>query len=408
MNDASNRQPSVLVAIGNPEREGHLLAMLREANFTVAGRYLDGSSLVQRVLADRIDAVLVSPDLHRLSDGVLAAIAETGTPAVLLVGAADEAAIEGLTHTVPANSDGPTVIAALRRAIREGVGARPHETETVDSSRRHLRGDGEVVALVSGKGAPGTSTAAIGLAAAFSDVGKRVLLVDGDLRGGSIGPYLDLDPRKGLAGLTVGHAEPASLENELQAGPGFAVLAGIERPEVRERLAPEHVTRAVDALQLRFETVFIDAGETLSGVTSPPSAALIRCAERVLLVTTADLFGLVNARTSLRFLTGSLGVPPEAVLAIVNRHDSEGAYGAEEVERALGVAVVGVIPEDRRNARRALASQIPVTAVRGKAAEAVVQLAERWGGSQEAPGALAPGAHRARRRWRRQPAEGRQ
>ena len=407
MNDASNRQPSVLVAIGNPEREGHLLAMLREANFTVAGRYLDGSSLVQRVLADRVDAVLVSPDLHRLSDGVLGAIAETGTPAVLLVGAADEAAIEGLTHTVPANSDGPTVIAALRRAIREGVGARPHETETVDSSRRH-RGDGEVVALVSGKGAPGTSTAAIGLAAAFSDVGKRVLLVDGDLRGGSIGPYLDLDPRKGLAGLTVGHAEPASLESELQAGPGFAVLTGIERPEVRERLAPEHLTRAVDALQLRFETVFIDAGETLSGVTSPPSAALIRCAERVLLVTTADLFGLVNARTSLRFLTGSLGVPPEAVLAIVNRHDSDGAYGAEEVERALGVAVVGVIPEDRRNARRALASQIPVTAVRGKAAEAVVQLAERWGGSQEAPGALAPGAHRARRRWRRQPAEGRQ
>lgn len=407
MGDAHDGQPTVLVAIGNPERERQLLAVLRADGFVIAGRLLDGSSLMERVLAERVDAILVSPDLHRLSLDLLVAIAETRTPTVLLVGAADEERYEGLGYTVPADCDGPTVVAALRHALRKGAEPRTQRSAAGRDGSRRGEVDCEIVALASGKGAPGTTTVAIGLAASLGAAGRRVLLIDGDLRGGSVGPYLDLDPRKGLAGLTVGHTDLASVADELQPGPGFAVLAGIERPEVVERLTPGHLTRALSALQQRFDTVLIDAGETLPGVTSLAGAALIRSAEPVLLVATADLFGLVNARTSLRYLTEALGIPPAVVTVLVNRYEG-GAYSVEEVGRVLGVAVAGLVPEDRSGVRRALSEQLPVTAVGGKVADALSRLASQWAGPRQTNDQTAAEVSRFRRRWRRQPAEGRQ
>ncbi|MCZ2110123.1 MAG: P-loop NTPase [Dehalococcoidia bacterium] len=407
MGDAHDRQPSVLVAVGNPERERQLLAALRDGGFTIAGRHLDGATLVERILAESVDLVLVARDLHRLSLDLLIAVAETRTPTVLLVGAADEERYDEVGYTVPADCDGPTVVAALRRALRAGVEPRAQRPPAVPEESRRSEGNCEIVALISGKGAPGTSTVAIGLAAALGAAGKRVLLIDGDLRGGSLGPYLDLDPRKGLAGLTLGRTDSASVAGELQPGPGFAVLAGIERPEVVERLAPEHLTRALDALQPRFDAVLIDVGETLPGVTSLASATLIRSAERVLLVATADLFGLVNARTSLRYLTEALGVPPAAVTVLVNRYDSGGAYGIDEIERVLDVAVAGLLPDDRTAARRALSDQVPVTAVGGKLADTLSQLASQRARPRQTNDQTAA-ISRSRRRWRRQSAEGRQ
>jgi MinD-like ATPase involved in chromosome partitioning or flagellar assembly len=268
--------------------------------------------------------------------------------------------------------------------------------------------NGEVIALVSGKGAPGTTTVAIGLAAALGTSDRSVLLIDGDLRGGSVGPYLDLDPRRGLSGLSVGPSDrPDDALDELQDGPGFSILAGVERPEAQKRLTSERIAAAVSALQERFEVILIDAGETLSGVTSAAGAAFLRSAERVLLVTTADLLGLWNARAALRFVTESLGVPPEATSAVVNRRDGSDQYGPYEVERALGIRVVAVIPEDLRAARRARADQAPITAVGSKAARALAELASRLAGAAEMD--KQPDAEEASawRRWRRQPAEGR-
>lgn len=407
MSEASVGQ-RVLLAIGDPERERHLLAALREAGWTVAGRCLDGPTLTEQALAGNADAVLASPDLHRLTRDTLAAIRAAGTPVVLLVGMADAAAYAGLAFTLPAASDAAVLGAALREAVRRGAtGVAPDfEAARGDQPHQGYRGNCEVIALVSGKGAPGTTTMAIGLAATLGAAGSRVLLLDGDFRGGSVGPYLDLDPRRGLAGLTVGPGEqPDAVPAEVQDGPGFAVLNGLERPETRERLTPERMTAAVVALQQRFDTIVIDAGETLGGVTAPAAAALIRSAERVLMTTTADLVGLWNARACLRFVTESLGVPPEAVSAVVNRCSGQGDYAVEEVERALAIRVIARIPDDPRAANRARLEQTPVTAVGGKAARAIEEMAARLAGLQRSGAGAAPNEARSRWRLRRQPAE---
>lgn len=410
MSDARDRPPRVLLAIGNPERERHLLDVLRETRFVVAGRSLDGPSLVRQALNGEADAVLAAAGLHRLTHESLLSLREAGIPVVFLTGVDQPESHVGLAYLIPALSDGPAVVAALTEAIRRGAVVDSREAMSRDEvPHQHSAGASEVIAIVSGKGAPGTTTIAIGVAAALSQNGNRVVLVDGDLRGGSVGPILDLDPRRGIAGLGISRVDRAeAVVDELQEGPRFAVLAGVERPEATERLTPERATAAIAVLQERFDTVLIDAGETLSGVTSDTGGALIRSAERILLVTTSDLLGLWNARSCLRFLTESLGVPPEAVSAVINKTGGDGQYDGADAERALGVRVLAAVPEDWRGMRRARASQEPITATRGRAAQAVAELASRLAGAEGSIEEGAAEAVPAWRRWRRQPAEGRQ
>lgn len=411
MNDASDRPPRVVLAIGNPERERQLLTALRDGGCIIAGRCLDGPSLVQQATAGNADVVLASAGLHRLTGESLIAVREAGVPMVLLAAAAEADACEGLAYVLPAASDGAVITAALQEAIRRGAVAKPATADNRSAPERAApgyQGNGEVIALVSGKGAPGTTTVGIGLTAALATRERRVLLIDGDLRGGSVGPSLDLDPRRGLSGLSVGQSDrPEHVLDELQDGPGFSVLSGIERAEAGERLMPERITGAVSKLQERFDIILIDGSETLSGVTSPVGAALLKSAERVLLVTTADLLGLWNARGSLRFVTDSLGVPPEAVSAVVNRRTGHDQYDEHEVERALGIRVVAAIREDPRAARRARANQVPITAAGGKAARAIAELASRLAGAADIEERATAEEASAWRRWRRQPAEGR-
>ena len=411
MNDASDRPPRVVLAIGNPERERQLLTALREGGCAVTGRCLDGPSLVQQAIAGNADVVLATAGLHRLTGASLIAMRESGVPVVVLASVGEADAYDGLSYVLPAASDGPVIVAALQEAVRRGAVANPPTADNRSAPERAAhgyQGNGEVIALISGKGAPGTTTVAVGLAASLGTSERRVLLIDGDLRGGSVGPSLDLDPRRGLSGLSVGQSDrPEHVLDELQDGPGFSVLTGIERAEAGERLTPARIAGAVSGLQERFDVILIDSGETLSGVTSAVGAAFLRSAERVLLVTTADLLGLWNARASLRFVTESLDVPPEAVSAVVNRRTGRDQYGEHEVERALGIRVVAAIPDDPRAARRARANQVPITAAGGKAARAIAELASRLTGAGDIEGRAMAEEGTAWRRWRRQPAEGR-
>lgn len=409
MSDASNRQLHILLAIGDPERERQLMASLGSAGCTIAGRSLDARSLVQQAQDTRCDGVLVAQGLHRLTEETLVTLRMEGVPVVLLGRRDERLGTDPLAYVVPANSPDAVVLAALNEAIQRGVAPdvprrRAVEDEEIEIGQRR----GEAIALVSGKGAPGVSTVGIGLASAFSARGGKVVLVDGDLRGGTVAPYLDLDPRRGLAGLSFPSAErhDAAL-SQLQAGPGFSVLGGVERPEAAERLAPERSAAAIATLVEAFDLIVIDCGECLSGVTPVAGLAFVRAAEQVVLVTTSDLVGIWHARTCLRFLTESLGVPADAISALVNRHTADNRYGYHEVERALGVRVLALVPEDRRAARRAREEQVPITTTGGNAARALNELASSWTLDPPAENTATPTQAPMWRRWRRQPAEGR-
>jgi Flp pilus assembly CpaE family ATPase len=233
------------------------------------------------------------------------------------------------------------------------------------------------------------------------------VLVDADLRGGGVAPYLDLDPRRGLIGLTVGPPSDDVGGAELLEASGISVLAGIERPEMRDRVTAEHLVTAPAVLRDRFDFTVIDVGQALPGITSDAVNAVTRSADQVLVVTTADLTGLWNTRHCLRYLQESLGVPRERLALVINRHASRDEYGAAEVEKALGVRVLATIPDDRKAAMRAAREQLPLTAAGGPAARHVyamaAELMQPRVGQEERQSDAVRGS-----RWRRRTAEARQ
>lgn len=401
-------RPRILIGVRNPEYERQLLTALAAGGFDLAGRCLDGPSLVTQ--ANGVHAVLASADLHRLTLDSLHAVRDTGTPLVLLVEPAEIAQFEGLAYLAPVASSGADIVSALRAAIQRGAIQEPTpatERQAADSARAPMTHGGQVLALVSGKGAPGTTTLAIGLAAALGHQGSRVVLVDADLRGGGVAPYLDLDPRRSLIGLTVGPVSDDVIGAELQEASGFSVLAGIERPEMRDRVTPEQLMTALVLLRERFDVTVVDVGQALPGIASDAAKAVTRSADQVLVITTADLAGLWNTRHCLRYLQESLGVPRERPALVINRHARRHEYGQAEVERALGVRVLGTIPDDRKAAMRVAREQLPLTAVGGSAARQMTALGTALTqprvDQEERQSDAAP-----RSRWRRRTAEARQ
>jgi Flp pilus assembly CpaE family ATPase len=412
MSSSSDDRPSirVLLAVGNAERERGLLEGLPGDGLVVADRCLDGTSLAERAGSTDLDVALASSDLHRLSATVLTAVREARLPLVLIADGHDVSRYATLAHLVPASAGVSDVSAALRAAVRRGplYSAPAPATQTEDAGTQGPLPDGDgdrpqgrLIAVASAKGAPGKTTVAIGLAAALAERGRQVVLVDGDLWGGNVGAYLDLDPRRGLFALAYGKdAAPAEwaarLDDELQEGPGFMVLGGIERPEQRSSISADVLTTAVAALRDGFENVVVDVGCAIAGAASPATDALLRQAERIVVVTGADLVAVWNARAALRYLREGLGVEANAIGVVLNRREGREHYDAEEVERALGAPVLAALPEDRKAARRAVENQVPLTAVGGDAARELRPLASRLM-AQEAPAAAGAGR---RRRWR--------
>jgi MinD-like ATPase involved in chromosome partitioning or flagellar assembly len=394
----------VLLGVGNPERERRLRDALSGDGMAIADRCLDAVSLVERASAMDLDVALASSDLHRLTGASLAAIREARLPLVLLVEPTDIERYAGLAHLVPAAAANEEVCGALREARARGP-AYPTATsaEVAQHDSDGGEGDddgreGQVIAVVSGKGAPGKTTVAIGLAAALAHGGRRVVLVDADLRGGNVGPYLDLDPRQGLVGLAFGGngaSESERIEDELQEGPGFAVLAGIERAEMSASVSAELLTATATALRSRFDSVVVDAGQAIAGAHRPPTDSLLRLSDRVLVVTCGDLVSLWNARAAVRHVREGAGLASNAMAVVLNRKEGRGRYGEAEAERALGVPVVAAVPEDRRAARRAIEAQLPITTVGGRPAPELRCLADHLTAEPAATAARA-----RRRRWR--------
>ncbi len=363
MSADTDRRLRVLIAVGERELEGRLARELPGCGIAVSGRCLDGPSLLDRASEPGVDAVLAAPSLHRLTEETLAALRGRGLAVVLLAqGADDLPRVARLGRSVPAASPPGIVARALREAAArgaarpEGEGGRSDDRAAAGSGGPGGRapGGGRLLAVASGKGAPGATTVALALAALLSERADDVALLDGDLRGGNVAPLLDLDPRRGLLGIA---APDADLGPELQEGPGFSVLCGIERAELAAGLGEGTLGRAAAALRQRSRTTVCDLG-----VSVPPG--LLGPGDQLLVVCGADLLSIWNARIALPALRAQAG--GASVRAAVNRRAGRHHYRSGEVERALSLGVAGVVREEPESARRAVALQLPLPAVGGR------------------------------------------
>ena len=235
-----------------------------------------------------------------------------------------------------------------------------------------------LVAVTGGKGGPGATTLAVGLAGAWAAAGQSVLLVDLDPAGGDVAAHLPVaDVRRGVAPLLGSPGVPpgpaAVLAEVAQVNRRLGLLAGLARPDAAG-LLHRHAVHALLAAVRRvqgLDLVVIDPGRLLPG--SVAAAVLETAAVRVL-AARADLPGALAAQRALGCTGHGLVLVPVAV-GVQRPGD------AAELADALGRPLAGVIPADPVGVRRAIQSGQPPTSGRlGRAYGAVAGQLHPTGG----------------------------
>jgi MinD-like ATPase involved in chromosome partitioning or flagellar assembly len=259
---------------------------------------------------------------------------------------------------------------------------------------------GRLVVVTGGKGGPGATTLAVGLAGAWAAAGRSVLLVDLDPAGGDLAAHLVVGSdalRRGVAPLAAlgaaGIDPEAVLAESTEVLPGMRLLVGVHRADTSGLLSPRVGTAIAQAACQApgVELVVVDPGRLLP---SSVAAAAVGLTEIAVLAVRADVPGALAAQRAFDAAGDADGLRPVAVG--VRRRS---AADVAELAEALGRPAAGVIPADPRGVRRALERGQPPG--RGRLGRAYAALAAELAAAE---GQAAPGRARRRRRGRTSPA----
>ncbi|EON13729.1 AAA family ATPase [Pandoraea sp. SD6-2] len=249
------------------------------------------------------------------------------------------------------------------------------------------------IAFMSCKGGAGTSFLAANFAREHAaQTGERVLLID-------------LDPDFGDAAfLVTDKAPPATLPQVCaqaeridasfldscvtRVEDGFDALAGAGDPMASLDVTEESLKRILAAAAQRYDLVVFDAGRT---VNVSVTWALQR-SERVYVVLRASM-PFLRAACRLFDLLRRLGVPMDKVGYLVNRSNRHDSVTHKELERALGMPALAVLPEDSAAVATAMSQGVPVARVarRSAIARALTALVVRHAAHADTPRTPPPG-----------------
>lgn len=195
------------------------------------------------------------------------------------------------------------------------------------------------VALFSVKHAPGVTTAAVALAAAYGD---GAVVVEADPAGGDIAARSRLTLEPGLltlaaAGRRVGTALDFSPHVQSLPGGGDVVVAPVD-PDLATAAITTTAPRVAAAHGAQF--TIIDCGRFS---VESPARPVIRSADVAVVVIEPTVAGVEH----LRARVGGLDRPILGRLAALLVGDRP--YGAAEVEHAVGIPVLGSLAVDPRS-----------------------------------------------------------
>jgi flagellar biosynthesis protein FlhG len=202
----------------------------------------------------------------------------------------------------------------------------------------------------SGKGGVGKSVVAIVLAKALADLGRRVLLFEGDQNLATLHLVLGVRPTGRLASLIDGdEGSPTDLLTPV--GERLWLLPGDSGAEALYALGPVERARLhhrLSALYDGFDAIVIDAA---AGLESVVRVATMR-ATRLLVVTVPEPVALTDAYALIKIV--SWQVPELGIDVLVNRtkNDAEGTTTFDRLRTAAErflrrpLHYLGAVPED--------------------------------------------------------------
>lgn len=202
---------------------------------------------------------------------------------------------------------------------------------------------GRVLAFCSSKPGSGASTLATQTAFAMQRLtGKRMLLADFDLTGGTIGFYLKLSHTYSLVD-ALQHAEhlDSSLWTSLAVNHGGLDILQSPATPYAEPVDPGRLRVLIERARQRYEWVVLD----LPAVFSRTSLMAIAESETAFMVSTNELPSLHLTRKAMGMLD-KIGFPRERVNVVVNRVDRRDDIGPGQLEKLFGCPVYATLPND--------------------------------------------------------------
>lgn len=216
-----------------------------------------------------------------------------------------------------------------------------------------------VIAVTGGKGGVGKTNISVNLAVSLAEMGRKVMLLDGDLGLANIDVVLGLHPEFDLSHVMNGER---SLDEVILEGPGgIRVVPGASGIQQMAELSPaEHVglIRAFSDVGRDLDVLIVD---TAAGI-SDAVISFSRAAQELIVVVCDEPASITDAYAMIKLLNREYGIDRFRVLANMTRTPQEGRNLYNKMcrvtDRYLDVMLtyMGSIPYDE-NLRKAIRSQ---------------------------------------------------
>jgi pilus assembly protein CpaE len=216
----------------------------------------------------------------------------------------------------------------------------------------------KIMAMFSPKGGAGVTTIAVNLAVALREETKaRVAIFDASFQFGDVGVMMNLPTTRSIADIMgVKHEPDEDILNGVMAthSSGVKVLLAPPRPEMAELVTVEHLRAVLNVMRRMFDYVIIDTGKSINDAL----LAIFDAAEQIILISTADIAALKNAKLFFE-VTDALEYPPGKTILVVNKEDGRSGINAKDIEGNIKHPVAGSILRDDRTTAAALNRGIP-------------------------------------------------
>ncbi|HEY7624895.1 MAG TPA: AAA family ATPase [Candidatus Limnocylindria bacterium] len=202
---------------------------------------------------------------------------------------------------------------------------------------------GKVIVVYGPKGGVGSTTIATSTAIALMQGKRRVAVVDLDLQFGDVGCVLDLrSVNSVLDVLEHVNSLDANVLAEIMPkhSSGVQALLAPEGHSELSAITADQVSFIVDQLRNHFDFIVCDLWSSLDELTM----AMLRLADKVVLVTTPELPSLKNLRRAIT-ATGNLLLEDRAIV-VVNRLPGKVGISLGDIERNVGKPIAIGIPSD--------------------------------------------------------------
>jgi flagellar biosynthesis protein FlhG len=217
----------------------------------------------------------------------------------------------------------------------------------------------QVIAVTGGKGGVGKTTVAVNLSLALAKLGRRVVLLDGDLGLANIDVLLGLSRQHTLADLIEGRCE---LSDVLVRGPGgVRIVPAASGIQSMVHLSPAQHAGLIQAFSEIGDSLDVLVIDTAAGIGASV-VSLVRAAHEVLLVVCDEPTSITDAYALIKLLNRDYGTDRFRVLVNMAQSPQEGralfAKLTKITDHFLDVSLqyVGAVPYDEC-ARRAVQKQ---------------------------------------------------